>query len=125
VLTFAVRRVAQLVPVLLLISFIVFMLIHIVPGGPIAVLMGEGHSDPVVEAMMRTRLGLDQPLMVQYFRWLGLVLQGDLGTSIYTHEPILRMILDRFSCNAVARALECCRRDCDQRAGRRHLSGST
>jgi peptide/nickel transport system permease protein len=95
-LSFAFRRLAQLLPVLLMISFVVFMLIHIVPGDPIAVLMGEGHSDPVIEAMIRTRLGLDQPIMVQYLRWLGLVLTGDLGTSIYSHEPILAMILARF-----------------------------
>jgi len=101
VLTFALRRGAQMLPVLLLISFIVFMLIHIVPGDPIAVLMGEGHSDPVVEKMLRERLGLDQPLIVQYFRWLVLVLTGDFGTSIYSHEPILRMILERFPATLV------------------------
>jgi hypothetical protein len=57
---YSLRRLIQLVPVLLLISFLVFMLIHIVPRDPVAALMGEGNSNPVVEQALRTRLGLDR-----------------------------------------------------------------
>ena len=62
-LDYTARRLLQLLPVLLLISFLVFMLVHIVPGDPVAVLMGKGHSDPVVEQALRDRLGLDRPLL--------------------------------------------------------------
>jgi ABC-type dipeptide/oligopeptide/nickel transport system permease component len=63
---YSLRRLIQLVPVLLLISFLVFMLIHIVPGEPVAALMGEGNSDAVVEQALRTRLGLDRSMIEQY-----------------------------------------------------------
>jgi peptide/nickel transport system permease protein len=95
-LTFIVRRLLQLVPVLLLLSIFVFSLIHIVPGDPIHLLMGEGHTDPVVEAALRAKYGLDQPLPVQYWTWLTNILSGDFGTSLYSNEPILNMILERF-----------------------------
>lgn len=98
---YAVRRIVQLGPVLLLVSFLVFMLIHIVPGDPIAVLMGEGNSDPVVEQALRVRLGLDRAVIEQYLRWLSLVLRGDFGASITTHQPVARMILDRLPATAL------------------------
>jgi peptide/nickel transport system permease protein len=100
-LAYSLRRLIQLVPVLLLISFLVFMLIHIVPGDPVAVLMGEGNSDPVVEQALRARLGLDRPILEQYLRWLSLVLRGDFGTSITTHQPVARMILERLPATAL------------------------
>jgi peptide/nickel transport system permease protein len=93
---YAVRRILQLGPVLLLIAFLVFMLVHIVPGDPVAVMMGEGNHDPIVEQALRDRLGLDQPLLVQFGVWLAHVLRGDFGISPYSHEPVLKMILDRF-----------------------------
>lgn len=95
-LKFIVRRLLQLVPVLLILSVLVFSLVHLVPGDPVDVLMGEGHSDPVVEAALRAKYGLDQPIVVQYFTWLGNILTGDFGSSLYTREPILKMIADRF-----------------------------
>lgn len=95
-LKFIVRRLLQLVPVLILLSILVFSLVHIVPGDPVDVLMGEGHTDPVVEAALRAKYGLDQPLFVQYFTWLGHIVTGDFGTSLYTHKPILAMIAQRF-----------------------------
>lgn len=95
-LTFIARRVLQLVPVLLLLSILVFLLVHIVPGDAVDVLMGEGHSDPLAEAALRTKYGLDQPLPVQYLRWLGNILSGDFGISLYSKQPVLGMILERF-----------------------------
>jgi peptide/nickel transport system permease protein len=98
---YIVKRLAQLVPVLLLVSIIVFSLIHLIPGDVVDVIMGEGHDDPVVEAAMRKDLGLDRPIMVQYFIWLGKVLQGDLGKSVITHKPVTQMILARFPATAL------------------------
>ena len=98
---YIVKRLAQLVPVLLLVSVIVFSLIHLIPGDVVDVLMGEGHDDPVVEAAMREDLGLDQPVVVQFFYWLGNVLQGDLGKSVITHKPVVGMILDRLPATAL------------------------
>ena len=95
-LKFILRRLLQLVPVLLILSILVFSLVHLVPGDPVDVLMGEGHTDPVVEAALRAKYGLDQPIVTQYFTWLGNILTGDFGSSLYTREPILKMISDRF-----------------------------
>ncbi len=95
-LKYTLRRLLQLVPVLLILSVLVFSLLHMVPGNPIDVLMGEGHSDPVVEAALRERYGLDRPLPVQYWTWLTNILSGDFGTSMYSREPILKLILERF-----------------------------
>jgi peptide/nickel transport system permease protein len=94
-LKFITRRLLQLIPVLFILSVLVFSLVHLVPGSPIDVLMGEGR-DPVVEAALMARYGLDQPLPVQYWTWLTNLLQGDFGISMYSREPILQMILARF-----------------------------
>ncbi|BEP58780.1 MULTISPECIES: ABC transporter permease [unclassified Variovorax] len=95
-LKFILRRVLQLVPVLVLLSMLVFLLVHLVPGDPIEVLMGEGNSDPVVEAQMRAKYGLDRSLPAQYITWIGNVVSGDFGTSISTKRPVLEMIAERF-----------------------------
>ncbi|HST89289.1 MAG TPA: ABC transporter permease, partial [Ktedonobacterales bacterium] len=68
--SYIVRRLIFIVPVALLVSFIVFMLIHLVPGDPAAVLLGED-ATPQNIAALRKELGLDQPLLTQYVLWLG------------------------------------------------------
>lgn len=95
-LTFILRRVLQLLPVLILLSILVFLLVHLVPGDVVDVMMGEGNSDPVVEAALRAKYGLDQSLLMQYFMWMQHVVTGDLGTSIATKEPVINMITARF-----------------------------
>ena len=94
-LTFITRRLLQLIPVLVILSVLVFGMVHMVPGSPLDVLMGDG-TDPVVEAMLRERYGLDRPLPLQYWTWATNLLRGDFGVSIHTREPILDMILARF-----------------------------
>jgi peptide/nickel transport system permease protein len=98
---YILKRLAQLVPVLLLVSIIVFSLVHLIPGDVVDVLMGEGHDDPVVEAAMRKDLGLDRSIVVQYFIWLGKVVQGDLGKSAITYKPVVNMIMARFPATAL------------------------
>jgi peptide/nickel transport system permease protein len=93
---YIVRRLLALIPVLLGISIIVFMLVHLVPGDVVSILLGPT-STPQTREALRKLFGLDQPLYIQYFHWLSAVLQGDLGTSLRTGQPVLREILHRFS----------------------------
>src|SRR5881392_3365119 len=83
-----------MVPVALLVTVIVFLLVHLSPGDPVLVYAGE-ERDPVVIEQVRKSLGLDQPLPVQYVAWLGRAVQGDLGRSIRTHQPVLEAIVER------------------------------
>jgi peptide/nickel transport system permease protein len=88
------RRVLQLLPVLLIASLLVWAMIYAVPGGPVAVIVGENASPEQVRAVTE-RLGLDQPVLVQYAAWLKHALLGDLGTSIHSREPVLTLIGQR------------------------------
>ncbi|RAI02378.1 peptide ABC transporter [Acuticoccus sediminis] len=74
-------------------SVIIFMFIHLIPGDPILVMLGDS-ATPEQAAALRTRLGLDQPLVVQYFYWAASALQGDLGRSIFFDEPVTSVIVD-------------------------------
>jgi peptide/nickel transport system permease protein len=92
-------RLASLLPVLLGLSVITFGLMGLVPGDPAEILARQGRDvDPTPAQIEATRraLGLDQPLPVQYARWLGRVLRGDLGTSARTGEPVWAELRDRF-----------------------------
>ncbi|MBM2811693.1 MAG: binding-protein-dependent transport system inner rane component [Chloroflexi bacterium] len=115
ILRYAVGRVAQMVPTALIVSFLVFSLIHLIPGDPVKVMLGysgddasgAGYSREVYLAM-RERMGLDDPLYVQYARWLGRALQGDLGTSLVTGQPVLEAILTRFPATLLLAAIAFC-----------------
>jgi peptide/nickel transport system permease protein len=89
------RRLLQAVPLLLFLSIFMFSLIHLLPGGPEDILIGPG-IDEEVRKNLRSSLGLDDPLAVQYLRWLGNSLRGDLGFSFYTNEPVIKVIGERF-----------------------------
>jgi peptide/nickel transport system permease protein len=92
-------RLASLLPILLGLSVITFGLMGLVPGDPAEILARQGRDvDPTPAQIEATRraLGLDQPLPVQYARWLGRVLRGDLGTSARTGEPVWAELRDRF-----------------------------
>jgi peptide/nickel transport system permease protein len=94
VLRFLARRLLLTVPVLLGVATLVFSLIHLIPGDPAMAMLGETASpQDVVE--LRTRLGLDRPLIEQYGRFLGGALRGDLGMSLRTGEPVGAQILAR------------------------------
>jgi len=85
-----------MVPLLLGISIIVFAIIQAAPGGPEAALFNSGRFiDPEVIETYRQQLGVDQPIYVQYTRWLGAALQGDLGLSFSAARPVSDMILER------------------------------
>src|SRR5262245_52752635 len=88
------RRLLFTIPVLLGVATLVFSLIHLVPGDPVQSMLGEGVS-PQDVAEMRTRLGLDKPLLVQYAAFLKGLASGDLGTSLRTNQPVARAIAER------------------------------
>jgi peptide/nickel transport system permease protein len=97
---YAAQRFVQMIPTVLLISALVFGLILIIPGDPVMAMLGYVTEDrsrvsPEVYARMRERLGLDDPIHVQYLRWLGRALQGDLGTSVVSGQPVTNIILGR------------------------------
>jgi peptide/nickel transport system permease protein len=87
-------RLAQVIPTLLLVSVLVFCLQQLMPGDPALVLAGE-ERDPVVLAQIRAELWLDRSLPVQYFHWIGHVLQGDLGFSWRIRQPVAQLVLTK------------------------------
>jgi peptide/nickel transport system permease protein len=90
------RRVLQMIPLLFGITIVLFAVIQAAPGGPEGALLESGRFiDPEVIEAYRERLGVDQPVPVQYVRWLGGALQGDLGISFSTTRPVSEMILER------------------------------
>src|SRR5690242_3461934 len=88
---FIVRRLILSVPILLLVSIMVFGLIHLIPGDPATVILGQ-EATPEIKAALRHELGLDQPIVVQYATWLGRVLRGDLGRSLVDRTPVIDQI---------------------------------
>ena len=88
---YVLRRIAAIVPILFGVSVVCFSFIHLAPGDAISALAGDNASAEVL-ARMRQSYGYDQPLPIQYFRWLGLVLTGNLGTSIMTGRSVLSEI---------------------------------
>lgn len=92
--TYIVRRLIFIVPVALFVSFIVFLLIHLVPGNPARVLLGEDATTENVAALTK-ELGLDKPLLTQYVIWLGQSLHGNFGQSIQLQQPVLQAIVQR------------------------------
>lgn len=91
---YVLRRVAQAVIVLLGVSVLVFALIHLVPGDPVRTALGTRFEQEAYEALRR-RAGLDRPLLVQYFAWLGNALRGDLGVSFRSGDPVTAVLLGR------------------------------
>jgi peptide/nickel transport system permease protein len=93
---YIVRRTIQMIPLFIGISIIIFLVIQAAPGGPETTLLATGRFvSPEILAAYRVRLGLDQPIVIQYFRWLGAALTGDLGYSYTSAQPVLTMILER------------------------------
>jgi dipeptide transport system permease protein len=86
--SFALRRLALVVPTFLGITLLAFSLIHLIPGDPVQVMAGERRLDPVFYRETLHRLGLDQPLWQQYLAYLWKALHLDLGESFVTHEPV-------------------------------------
>lgn len=94
---FVLGRLAWMVAILLGVSLIAFLLMRAIPGDFAIAAAGSQSVAPEVLATIRRDLGLDQPLMAQYLRWLGAALTGDLGTSFVTRQPVLGELLNRLA----------------------------
>jgi ABC-type dipeptide/oligopeptide/nickel transport system permease component len=92
---YIIKRLLQIIPVVLGVTLIAFALIHLAPGDPVRTMLGQHATQQEINEI-RAKYGLDQPLYVQYFLWLGDVIQGDLGRSILTHEQVTTEIGSRF-----------------------------
>ena len=91
---YIIKRILWLIPILLLISFVSFSLMHLSPGDPAVIYLSQGGQSPDPEAVaeVRQQLGLDKPFFQQYFSWLGGLFRGDLGTSFFTKKPVMQEI---------------------------------
>ncbi|PYO52834.1 MAG: hypothetical protein DMD83_25060 [Candidatus Rokuibacteriota bacterium] len=94
-LRYLAYRVASILPVLLGVSIVVFFMMKLIPGDPVEAILGPAASTDKIE-MVRRSLGLDRPFYVQYFRWLGKVLQGDFGVSIAVNVPVAQLVWPKF-----------------------------
>jgi len=88
------RRLILLLPVLLIVGFIVFVLVHLTPGDPAVVILGQDATEEQIERL-REQLGLNDPLYIQFINWFGGVLRLDFGDSIFLDRPVTQALLDR------------------------------
>ncbi len=91
---FILRRLLSTIPVMLVVAIVVFLLLHLSPGDPAAIIAGDNATDADIEAV-RATLGLDKPLLTQFFLWLGALLHGDLGASVFNKIPVWELITQR------------------------------
>lgn len=92
--SYVLRRLAQMLPVLLIASFAIFAMIYAVPGGPVAIIVGENASAEEIAEVTR-KFGFDRPMVVQYLDWLGRAITGDFGLSLHSRQPVLHLIGER------------------------------
>src|SRR5437867_11179427 len=92
--TYILRRLLQIIPTVLMITLVVFLMMQSIPGDPVVSLLGDAYTE---ENAIRARqeYGLDKPIMVQYFIWLGKLVRGDWGASILSGRPVLQDVLVR------------------------------
>jgi peptide/nickel transport system permease protein len=101
---YVLKRLLLVVPTLLLISIIVFSMLRLIPGDIVVLMFEEKAYASDLEAL-RAKLGLDQPLHMQYFTWIGRVVQGDLGESLWTKRPVVEEIVRRLPISAQLAAM--------------------
>src|SRR5258708_16441627 len=93
-LGYLVRRVLAAIPVMGVVALFVFLLLRLTPGDPAAILAGDNATPERLERI-RTSLGLNEPLYIQFFTWIGKLLHGDLGVSLISNVPVLKVIGQR------------------------------
>ena len=91
---YILRRLILLLPVILVVGIVVFALVHLTPGDPAAVILGDSATPESLENL-REQLGLNDPLPVQFVNWFGGVLTLDFGESIFIGDPVTHALLDR------------------------------
>src|SRR5687767_3101775 len=97
---YLLKRLAMALLSLAMVGAVVFVLIRSIPGDPVQIMLGDVDS-PVAAADARRRLGLDQPLPVQFMRWAGQMAQGEFGQSITSQQPVAALVWDRFQVTAI------------------------
>ena len=91
---YAVNRLLAMILTLLILTVLVFLMVQLVPGDPAEIFLGEKHSSPELLERVRHEMGLDQPLYVQYLTYMGNLLRGNLGESLFNNQPVLEQILN-------------------------------
>ncbi|OLO42466.1 glutathione ABC transporter permease GsiC [Alkalihalophilus pseudofirmus] len=91
---YLLKRILSIIPILLGVSFLVFLMVYLIPGDPARIILGQAATESAI-LELRAELGLDQPFLVQYGIWLLSVLQGDLGTSIAMRIPVADFLLPK------------------------------
>ena len=89
---YIVKRLISMIPAIFVVSVVIFMIIHLTPGDPAAVMLGD-QADPEAIEALRESLGLNDPLPLQYLRWVSDVLHGDLGQSLYSDQTMIQMLV--------------------------------
>jgi peptide/nickel transport system permease protein len=93
-LAYVIRRLFSTLIVMMIVGIFVFLLLHLSPGDPAAIIAGDNATPEQIDGIRR-KLGLEDPLLVQFVRWAAHVLQGDLGISIFSNEPVLKLVGQR------------------------------
>src|SRR5437868_917452 len=93
-LFFLFRRIAATVPVLVIVALIVFLMLRLAPGDPAAAILGDNASSAAIQSV-RTQLGLEHSIPVQFFQWSGRLLRGDLGESYFLKQSVAGLIAQR------------------------------
>jgi len=94
VFDYTIRRLISAIPVLFVVGFVVFFIVHLIPGNPVMVMLGDDATKEEVAALTE-KLGLNEPLPTQYIKWMGNVLRGNLGDSIHYNRPVTEALLDK------------------------------
>ena len=94
-ISYIARRLLQLLPIVLLVATLVFSLIHLIPGDPVELMLGDGARAADISAL-RQELGLDRPLLVQYAEFLKGLLRGDMGSSLHYQRPVTDLLLEHY-----------------------------
>ena len=94
-ISYILKRIFYFIPSLFLAALLIFSLVHLIPGDPALVMLGEAASPETAKALRET-LGLDKPLPVQFALWIGKMIKGDLGISIHTKVSVVQSIQERF-----------------------------
>lgn len=94
ILSTILRRLVATIPVLLVVALVIFSVLRLTPGDPAAIVAGDGATLQQI-AEIRAKMGLDEPIPMQFYHWITDVLRGDFGTSLISGQPVSKMILDR------------------------------
>ncbi len=91
---YAAQRLLVTIPTILAVTLLVFLMLQLVPGDPAEIFLGEKQSSPELLEQVRHDMGLDRPLYVQYLSYMGDLLRGNLGVSLFNNQPVTQQILD-------------------------------